>query len=112
MKPDRKWRTPTARTSSKEKHTKLGKTFDAQSKKINGVFMFGCAAREMAKNMCSLMTLQKLPSPQDNVETRAKTRREPKPWSKIGKFQVKIEETTKGSWALGSTKKRQGHATE
>ena len=69
VKPDCKWKTPTPCTSSKEKHTKLDKTVDAQSRKINGVFVFGCAAREITKNVCSLTTLQELSSPQNVVET-------------------------------------------
>ena len=32
--------------------------------------------------------------------------------SKIGKFKVETEETTRGGWVLGSTKKRRGHTTE
>ena len=73
--------------------------------------MFGCEAREMT-NKCSLPVLQELPSPQDVTKAQAKTRREPKLWSKIGKFKVGTEKTTRGSWVLGSTKKHQGHTTE
>ena len=53
VKPDCKWRIRTPRANSKEKHTKLDKTVDAQSRKIDGVFVFGCAAREMTKT-CAL----------------------------------------------------------
>ena len=74
--------------------------------------MFGCAAREMTKNKCSLPVLQELPSPQGVTKAQTKTRREPKLWSKTGKFKVGNEKTTRGSWILGSTKKRRGHTTE
>ena len=102
VKPDRKWKTPTPRANIKENHTKLDKIVDARSRKIDGVFMFGCAAKEMTKNLCSLTTLQELPSPQDVIEAREKNRREPKPWSEIGKFKVRTEKTTRGSWVLDS----------
>ena len=46
-------------------HTKPDTTDEAQSKKIHGVFMFGCAAREITKNRSSLPALQELQSPQD-----------------------------------------------
>ena len=58
VKSDRKWKTPTPRANSKKKYTKLDKTVDSQPRKIDGVFVFGCAAREMTKNMCSITTLQ------------------------------------------------------
>ena len=63
VKPDRKWKTPTPRASSKENHTKIDKTVNAQSREIDGFFMFGCAAREMTKIRCFLMTLQELSTP-------------------------------------------------
>ena len=63
VKPDRKCKTPTPRASSKENHTKLDKTVNAQPRKIDGFFMFGFAAREMTKSRCFLTTLQELSIP-------------------------------------------------
>ena len=57
--------------------------------------MFGCATKEPIKNKCSLTILQELPSPQDGTKAQAKTRRGPKLWSKIGKFKVRTEKTTR-----------------
>ena len=94
------------------KRANLDTTADALPKKINGIFMFGCAAREMTKNKCSLLMLQELPNLQDVTKAQAKTRKEPKLWSKIGKFKIGTEKTTRGSWVLGSTKERQGRTTE
>ena len=106
MKPDLKWRTPTPHANSKEKHTKLNTTVDAQFKKIDGVFVFGCEAREVTRNKCSLLVLQELPSPQDVSIAQIGTRRVPKLWSKIGKFNVGTEKTTRGGLVLVGTKKR------
>ena len=89
------------------KHTKPDTTDEAQSKKINGVFMFGCAAREITKNRSSLPALQELPSPQDVNKNQTKPGRRPMPWSRIG-----IGKTTRGSWIVGTNKKRQRNTTE
>ena len=108
VKPDRKWRTPTLRSNSREEHTKPDTTGEAQSKKINCVLMFGCAAREIIKNKSSLPALQELPSPQDFTKNQTKPGRRPMPWSKFGKFKVGTEKTARYSYVFGTTTKRQG----
>ena len=114
MKPDHKWRTENTHNLHQQwkTHTKPDSTDEAQSKKINGVFMFGCGAREITKNRSSLPALQELPSPQDDNKNQTNPGRRPMPWSRIGKFKVGTGKTTKGSCVVGTTKKRQGNTTE
>ena len=90
-------------------HTKADTTGEAQSKKINGVFMFGCAAREITKNRSSLPALQELPSPQDFTKNQTKPGRRPMSWSKFDNFKVGTEKTARGSYVFGITTKRQGN---
>ena len=63
LKPNCKWRTPTSRVSNGEKQTKPDTEGGAQERKINEIFIFGSAAREMTKNKSSLPALQELDKP-------------------------------------------------
>ena len=58
VKPARKWRTPTSQVCKEEKQSKLDVTDNAQARTINGMFMFGSAARNVTETKGSLPALQ------------------------------------------------------
>ena len=111
VKPNRKWRTLTSRVCNGEKQPKPDTADDAQAQKINRIFMFGSAAREMTKNKSSLPALQELSSPQDLAENQLKIKRKPSCWFRFDKFKVGPKKTTSTSHVGGTTKKRRGNTT-
>ena len=62
MKPSRKWRKPDHQVSRGKEQSKLDITNKANAQTINGVFMFGGAARKVTETKISLPALKELPS--------------------------------------------------
>ena len=60
VKPARKWRTPTFQVCKEETQSKLDIAGNAQAQTINGIFMFGSAARKVTETKGLLPALQEL----------------------------------------------------
>ena len=75
VKPSRKWRKSTSQVHKEEKQSKLDIAGNAQARTINGVFMFGSAARKVTETKSSLPALQEFPSHQELVRNQIKPRK-------------------------------------
>ena len=88
VKPARKWGTPTSHVCKEEKQSKLDTAGHVQARTMKGVFMFGSTARIVAETKSSLLSLQELPSHQENVGNQVKTKKKPGHWSRFAKFLI------------------------
>ena len=105
MKPARKWRTPTSRARKEKEQPKADETNNAQSRTVNGVFMFGRAAQAVRTTKRPLVAVPELPSDHDHGEDKKDTRKKPRHWSKFGKFKVGTRKE-QGAHYMGNNAKK------